>query len=61
MHHSHPTSYHGHHIGITNTENKNYKYGVICIEMMSLLSNIIVNHAVVLYTPLSPYNISKGN
>jgi len=47
-HHSHPTSYHGHHIDITNTEIKNHKYGVICIEMMSLVSNIIVTHVVVL-------------
>jgi len=61
-HHSHPTSYHGHYIDITDTEIKSYKYGVVSIAMMSLISNIIVTHLVVLlHTSLSLYNISKGN
>jgi hypothetical protein len=43
-HHFHPTSSHGHHIDITNTEIKNYKNGVVCSEMMSFASNIIISH-----------------
>jgi hypothetical protein len=53
-HHYHPTSYHGHRTDITNTEIKNYKYGLVYIAMMSLVSNIIVMHFVVLlHTSLS--------